>query len=456
MDKLENLRNNYDIINPKLIKSDIVLDSNIFDNYNFGHISITRTNNYIEPPSFNRIIKDIDEVETERAQEHGIKVDLNVDKIINDMKSSLIKIPMFNSTGEIVKYPDGRTQFTETNLFNLLFSINEKSYPQNIQINKEAILFILNKQIITALDKQNIILLLTNLCNISLQNKLLDNTLLELINNINNKIPSIKKDSLKELATTGIIKYDTPTSVSFINGFVKKDGGTQSDNLLVYLYLLCAENSDFKSSLLHYINQYEELSNNRLIIIDFDKSTISLYKEQIILNMLPSKYPNLVDEKGADLDALTIVKDTYKDGNKMSDLYEVMLFLSQNIVKDQFILFMFSKLLLKEKEFILKGKHLIINNISLDMTMLLFDVLPIKGAIDITKAYLKRLKTRSKNPKFYSKFKLLLRIADEFDLIYNKGALSTAYRDVYKGILDGTQMIKLTAPNKNINLYAIK
>jgi hypothetical protein len=100
MNNLEDLRKNYSIDRPPIIN----INNNLSLDPVVPVITIIRPNNYITPDFEGRRVKDLDEIEAERARLYGKKMDLNIEKIMEDMKGISIKVPKFDRNGRIETY----------------------------------------------------------------------------------------------------------------------------------------------------------------------------------------------------------------------------------------------------------------------------------------------------------------------------------------------------------------
>jgi hypothetical protein len=100
MIRLENLRDNYRIDKQRIIN----INNNLTLPYSIPKITIDRTRNYITPDYEGRRVKDLDEIETMKTKQYGESLDVNLENIVNRMKKIMIKAPLFNESGDLVRY----------------------------------------------------------------------------------------------------------------------------------------------------------------------------------------------------------------------------------------------------------------------------------------------------------------------------------------------------------------
>lgn len=206
MNILENLRNYYDVYNPPIIKKDNSIDTTVL--YETPTIDVTRINNYMEPMLSGRVIKDLDEIEAERARELGQRVDINIDRIVDDLQSKLIKIPKINAQGQIERYPDNSIVTEETSVFNLISRIPSMPPNSRIPVLQNGIMFLLQQGHITQRDTIAIRSAVESLSEEAIKQRKLSNEMIIFIKTAIAALGLQFGDLIKQLIDDGTVIYD--------------------------------------------------------------------------------------------------------------------------------------------------------------------------------------------------------------------------------------------------------
>ena len=130
MNKLENLRVNYNIAKPDIIN----INNELTLPFKDPIITKMRINNYSIPKFYDRIVQDLEEIEQERLREYGEKVDISVENIVEKMKQTMVSVPQMDDIGNVINYPNSNDPILlETSLFSLLQQLPNLSNKQKIQ-----------------------------------------------------------------------------------------------------------------------------------------------------------------------------------------------------------------------------------------------------------------------------------------------------------------------------------
>jgi hypothetical protein len=271
MDNLENIRNNYFISNPKIINNNNILSKDIFTINPV--ISLIRGNNFITADLEGRRVKDINEIESDRARRYGAKMDINIEKILEDMKSILVKVPKLDPNGEPLTYPNllapndpgykAVYQVDEIPVFNLIAKIPTMT-PKNKII---ALDYGLNDLIKKGISGGHATILSIRTLMGSLSDEIVrqgnvSRNLLETVQRAMKLVKSSTKEMLKQALESNVAKINNKTNVV---SFLKKNlfKGSLLSVLLVNQVETSSEKvmNDFKT----FCETYKTLGDNDVI-----------------------------------------------------------------------------------------------------------------------------------------------------------------------------------------------